>query len=511
MFLKYHLLRKKYFNGVKCMYIKKMYINGEWVESIGRNTREVINPYNSEIIALTTEGNEEDAICAIKAAKNSFYKDRQWRRMSAQNRADLLLKIADKIYEKRSVFAELETMNNGKPLREAEGDIDDGIHCFRYYAGLITKPYGGIYDVNDNFGQMHSYTVHEPIGVCAQITPWNFPFLMSVWKIAPALAAGNSIVFKPSTNTPLSAIALFEVFDEIGLPKGCVNLVLGSGTTVGNELAISNDVDMISFTGSTEVGQEIAKAASINLKKVGLELGGKSPNVIFADADLEGAVEWAMIGVFYNQGEVCSAGSRIIIEESLKDKFVHRLKERVNKMTIGNPMNNPDMGPLISKSHIKTVLDYIEKGKSEGATLICGGERYIEGECSNGFFVKPTIFDDCNRNMTIVKEEIFGPVVTIQTFKTEEEAIELANDTVYGLAGAVFTNDISRAMRVIKEIRAGITWVNAYNPTFNEAPWGGYKMSGCGRELGVHGLEEYQEIKQININLQPGIVGWYEN
>ena len=493
------------------MEIKKMYINGEWVEAKSKKTRKVINPANGEVIALTTEGDKEDVELAISAAKTSFYETGDWRRMNAQERADILLKIADIIDEYRDEFARLDSIDNGKPLREAEGDIDDGIHCFKYYAGLIKAPYGGVYDVNDGFGTMHSYTVHEPVGVVAQITPWNYPFLMAVWKLAPALAAGNSVVFKPSSNTPLSSIKLFEVFDEVGMPKGSCNLVLGSGGTVGEELSESKDVDMITFTGSTEVGQSIAKASVGNLKKIGLELGGKSPNVIFADADFEGAVEWAMIGIFFNQGEVCSAGSRIIIEESIKDKFVQRLKERAEAITIGNPLDNPDMGPLVSEDHMNKVLNYIEIGKKEGATLVCGGYRYTEGECAKGYYVKPTIFDNCTSDMTIVKEEIFGPVVTIQTFKTEEEAIRLANDTIYGLAGAVFTSDVSRALRVIKEIRAGITWINCYNPTFNEAPWGGYKMSGIGRELGVHGLEEYQEVKQININLTPGTVGWYEH
>ena len=319
------------------------------------------------------------------------------------------------------------------------------------------------------------------------------------------------MVFKPASNCVLSSIRLFEIFEEVGMPAGSCNLILGLGGTIGNELAENKDVDMVTFTGSTEVGQSIMRAAASNVKKIGLELGGKSPNVIFADADLEGAVEWAMIGIFLNQGEICSAGSRILVEESIKDQFVKRLAERANAITIGNPLENPDMGPLVSESHMKKVLAYIEKGKSEGATLVCGGERYTEGDCAKGYYVRPTIFDDCTDDMTIVKEEIFGPVVTVQTFKTEEEAIEMANNTPYGLAGAVFTADGSRALRVIKEIRAGITWINCYNPCFNEAPWGGYKMSGIGRELGVHGLEEYQEIKQININLNPGIVGWYEH
>lgn len=493
------------------MEIKQMYIDGSWTDGTAETMLDVVNPANGKIIAQVYESSPEDTNRAIAAAKKSFYVTREWRDMDSQARGDILLKLADAIEANLPELALLDTVDNGKPLREAEGDIDDGVHTFRYYAGLIKAPYGGVYDVNNNFGKMHSYTVHEPVGVCAQITPWNYPFLMAVWKLAPALAAGNSIVFKPSSDTVLSVIRLFELFEEAGLPAGTVNLVIGPGSTIGDILASSPDVDMITFTGSTAVGQSIMRSAAANVKKVGLELGGKSPNVIFADADFEGAVEWAMIGIFFNQGEVCSAGSRIIIEESIKDKFVKRLAERANAMTIGNPLDNPDMGPLISEKHMNRVLSYIEKGISEGAALVCGGERYTEGACAEGFFVRPTIFDNCTSDMTIVREEIFGPVVTIQTFCSEEEAVALANDTPYGLAGAVFTSDATRAMRVIKEIRAGITWINCYNPTFNEAPWGGYKMSGIGRELGIHGLEEYQEVKQINMNLTPGIVGWYEH
>ena len=490
---------------------KKLYIDGEWVEGTSGNILDCINPATAEVIAQVQEASITDAEAAIAAAKKSFYVVRDWRDMDSQTRGDLLLHVADLLEKNKEELARLDTMENGKPLREAECDIDDGIHCFRYYAGLIKTPFGGVYNVNNGFGEMHSYMVHEPVGVCAQITPWNYPFLMAVWKLAPALAAGNSVVFKPSSEAVLSCIRMFEIFEEAGIPKGAANLVIGPGSTIGNYLAESKDVDMITFTGSTAVGQKIMRAAAVNVKKIGLELGGKSPNIIFADADFEGAVEWAMIGIFFNQGEVCSAGSRIIIEESVKDKFVKRLAERANAMTIGNPMDNPDMGPLVSEKQMKTVLSYIEKGKAEGAVCVCGGERYTEGDCKKGYYVWPTIFDNCTSDMTIVREEIFGPVVTIQTFKTEEEAIAMANDTPYGLAGAVFTSDVSRAMRVIKEIRAGITWINCYNPTFNEAPWGGYKMSGIGRELGVHGLEEYQEVKQINQNLKPGIVGWYEH
>lgn len=486
----------------------KMYINGEWVK--GEKTFDAINPYDGSLIAKVYESSVDDAKKAIEAAKYSFYKDRTWRDMDSQTRGDYLLKIADEIEKDRDALARLESIDNGKPLREAECDIDDAIHNFRYYSSLIKTPHGGVYEVNEGFGKMHSYTVHEPTGVCALITPWNYPLLMGVWKIAPALAAGNSIIYKPSPYCVLTSIKLFEILERVGMPKGSVNLLLG-GADVGNELASSMDVDMVTFTGSTRAGQSVMKAAASNVKKIGLELGGKSPNVIFADADLEGAVEWAMIGIFFNQGQICSAGSRILVEESLHDKFVSRLKERAEAITLGNPLDNPDMGPIVNEIQMKRILDYIEIGKKEGAKLVCGGYKVEDGDLKKGYFIKPTIFDNCTSDMRIVKEEIFGPVVVVSTFKTEEEAIEMANDTPYGLAGAVFTSDGARALRVIKEIRAGITWINCYNPCFNEAPWGGYKMSGIGRELGVHGLEEYQEIKQININLNPGVLGWYKN
>lgn len=493
------------------MELQRMFIDGSWVEGSGGKSAPTYNPANGEILAMMTEGTAEDVQKAVAAAKKSFYETREWRDMDVQVRSDMILKIADAIEAEKDVFAKLDCLDLGKPLREAEADVDDAIHCFRYYAGAMKTPCGGYYEVNEGFGKMHTYTIHEPVGVCGLITPWNYPLLMGVWKLAPALAAGNSVVFKPSSNCVLSSVHLFEIFEKVDLPKGCANLVLGPGSVVGNTLAESEDVDMITFTGSTEVGQSIMRAAAGNIKKIGLELGGKSPNVIFADADLDGAVEWAMIGIFLNQGEVCAAGSRIILEKSIKDRFLEKLIKKTKAMTIGDPMKNPDIGPLVTEGHMKKVLDYIDKGVAEGAKLVCGGRRYTEGKCANGYYVLPTIFDGCTSDMTIVKEEIFGPVVTIQTFETEQEAIDLANETEYGLAGAVFTTDGARALRVIKEIRAGITWINCYNPTYNEAPWGGYKRSGIGRELGIHGLEEYQEVKQININLNPGTVGWYVN
>ena len=303
------------------METKLNYIGGKWVPAVSGKTREVLNPATGEVLALAADSGREDAKRAIAAAKDAFYGTGEWRRTNSQKKADTVWDIAVEMEKRKDRLAMLDTLNNGKPLREAEGDVDDAIHCFKYYAGLITKPYGGAYDVNENFGPMHCYTVHEPVGVCAQITPWNYPLLMAAWKLAPALAAGNSVVFKPASLTPLSTVELFDIFDIAGLPPGTANLVTGSGSSVGAEFAESRDVDMVVFTGSTAVGRSIAAAAAGNLKKVGLELGGKSPNVIFADADLEGAVEWAMIGIFFNQGEVCSAGSRIIIEESLHDRF----------------------------------------------------------------------------------------------------------------------------------------------------------------------------------------------
>lgn len=492
------------------MQIHRNYINGNWQPALAGGTRDVINPANGQILARVADSQVEDTKQAIAAARESFYGNGAWRRMSGPRRAELLFAVADGIKARAEELARIDAMNNGKPLREARADVDDAAACFSYYAGLIGKPQGGIYEVADGFGPMHAYSLHEPIGVCALITPWNYPLLMAAGKLAPALAAGNSVVFKPSELTPLSAVALFEIFEQVGLPAGAANLVLGTGPAAGHELAQSHDVDMITFTGSTRTGQAIATAAVGNLKKVGLELGGKSPNIVFADADLEGAVEWAMIGIFFNQGQVCSAGSRLLLEQSIADRFVARLAERAKAMTIGPGLDNPDLGAIVSQAQLDKVLGYIEAAQAQGARLVCGGTRYTEGDCAQGFFVRPTIFDQCRPDMDIVREEVFGPVVTVQTFETEAEAIAMANDTVYGLAGGVFTSDGARALRVMKELRAGITWINCYNPTFNEAPWGGYKMSGYGRDLGIYGLQEYQQVKQVNINLRPGAVGWYE-
>ncbi|CAM5790664.1 MULTISPECIES: aldehyde dehydrogenase family protein [Brevibacillus] len=487
--------------------VQKMYIDGQWVLGSDNQTREVINPANGEVIGLVTEGTRDDARKAVQAARRAFDKD-GWQESKARDRAALLHKIADLLEQRVEEFASLDTLNNGKPLRESRYDVSDAVNQFRYYAGLCTKPHGITYDVPD---EMQSMVVREPIGVVGQIIPWNYPLVMATQKIAPAIAAGCAIVIKPAEQTPLSLIRLFEIIDQVGFPPGVINLVLGAGETVGAELAENPLVDKVAFTGGTDTGIKIMKAAADTIKKVGLELGGKSPNIVFADADFETAVDYALYAIFANQGEVCSAGSRLLLEASIYDRFVEELVARAKTIKVGPGTDEEtEMGPLITEEHMNRVLSYIETGIKEGATLLCGGRRLMENGLDRGFFVEPTIFTNTTPDMRIVQEEIFGPVLVIQTFTAEEEAIELANGTRYGLAGAVFTSDVAKAHRVIRKLRAGITWINTYHPTYNEAPWGGYKQSGIGRELGTYGFEEYLEIKQINVNLQVEPSGWFQ-
>ncbi|MDP4097090.1 aldehyde dehydrogenase family protein [Paenibacillus sp. P96] len=490
------------------MAMLRMYIGGSWVEAASGETREIVNPANGEIIAQAAEGGVLDARVAIAEARRAF-DEGGWPETPAAERARLLFKLADSLEAEKEEFARLETLDSGKPLREAEGDVNDAIACFRYYAGLATKPHGQTYEVAD---PMQAVVIREPIGVCGQIVPWNYPLLMAAWKLAPALAAGNTVVFKPSEITPMTTVKLFELIERTGFPHGVANLVLGAGATVGHELAASADVDKIAFTGGTVTGRSIMQAASGNMKKISLELGGKSPNIVFADADFETAVEYAMFAIFAGQGQICAAGSRLLLEESIYERFMVRLVERTKRIIIGSGLDEgTEMGPLVSEAHLQKVLSYIELGKEEGATLVCGGERLIHGEYGKGYFLQPTIFTDTKPDMRIVQEEIFGPVLVVQTFQDEAEAIRLANDTIYGLAGAVFTNNGARAQRVARKLRAGITWINTYHPTYNEAPWGGYKQSGIGRELGTFGYEAYTEVKQINTSLQVEPLGWYRN
>ena len=483
-----------------------MFLNGAWVEAVESGTREILNPATNEVIARAADGDERDADLAIRHARKAF-DEGPWPQMRAPERASYLFKLADLIDQHAEEIAMLETRNNGKPLREAKYDVADGAACFRYYAGLITKPLGQTYEVSDP--NIQSMVVREPIGVCGQIIPWNYPLLMAAWKLAPGLAAGNCCILKAAEATPITAVKLFELIAEAGFPPGAAQLVLGPGPIVGQALAASMLVDKIAFTGGTATGRKVMTAATGNIKKVTLELGGKSPNIIFADADFEVAIEFAMFGIFAGQGEVCSAGSRLLLERSVADRFLSRLAEAAGKIVVGDGLDpKTEMGPLITHHHLERVLGYIDAGKSEGAELLCGGER-LTGALARGNFLAPTIFGNTRPEMTIVREEIFGPVLAVQLFDTEEEAIRLANDTVYGLAGGVFTSDPGKGLRVLRKLRAGITWLNTYHPTFNEAPWGGYKQSGIGRELGTFGLDAYLETKQININLVPQRLNWF--
>jgi betaine-aldehyde dehydrogenase len=482
-----------------------MYVDGRWMLAQDGATRELVNPANGEPVATVAEGAHADAELAIRAARKAF-DEGPWATTNASDRAALLLKVADAVDAHRDEFVRIDTLNNGKPLRECEYDAIDAANCFRYYAGLATKPHGQTFDVP---AASQSFTVREPIGVCGQIVPWNYPLLMAVWKLAPALAAGNVCVLKPAELTPLSALRLAAIFEELEFPAGVVNVVLGAGAEVGNAIAASALVDKIAFTGGTKTGRSVMQAAVSNLKKISLELGGKSPNIVFADANFDTAVDYALFGIYANAGQVCSAGSRLLLEKSLHDRFVARLVERAKKIRVGDGFDpNTEMGPIVSPVHRERVESYIKVGREEGARLLCGGKR-LGGALANGNFIEPTIFDDTNPNMRIVQEEIFGPVLVVQTFENEADAIRIANDTIYGLAGAVFTEDVGKAHRIIRRLRAGITWINTYHPTYNEAPWGGYKQSGFGRELGTYGYDAYTEVKQINVNLDVVPSGWF--
>lgn len=481
-----------------------LYINGEWKS--GASERKLINPADGSVLTTVAEASKEQVEEAIKAARKAF-DEGDWRKTTAADRAAILFKIAEKIEEHAEELAELETLNAGKPLREAQYDVADSANCFRYYAGLATKPSGQSIEVP---APSVTSVVREPIGVCGQIIPWNYPLLMAAWKLAPALAAGNTLILKPSELTPLTAVRLGEIIAELGLPKGVVNIVLGDGKA-GSVLAESPLVDKVAFTGSVATGKKVATAAISNLKKVTLELGGKSPMVVFDDFDIDTAVDYALFAIYCHAGQVCSAGSRLIVDEKIHDQFVKKMVERAKQIIVGPGLDSTtEMGPLVSKTQMDRVLEYIEVGKKEGAKLETGGEQVKGKELEGGYYVQPTLFTNVKPEMRIVQEEIFGPVVVVQKFKNEEEAVKLANGTDFGLAGAVFTNDITRAQRFVKQLRAGITWVNGYHSTFNECPWGGYKQSGWGRELGTFGLDAYTEVKQVNINLEPNPVGWFE-
>jgi aldehyde dehydrogenase (NAD+) len=471
-------------------------INNRWVPSESGKTFATINPSTGEEICQVAEADAADVDKAVAAARAAFDQG-PWKKMKASERGRLLYRLADLIEQNADQLARLETLDNGKPLSIAKAvDVTKTIACYRYFAGWADKVQGKTIPIDGDF---FCYTRHEPIGVIGQIIPWNYPLLMQAWKLAPALATGNTIVMKPAEQTPLSALRLGELIVEAGFPEGVVNLLPGFGPTAGAAIARHMDVDKVAFTGSTEVGRLIMEAAAkSNLKRISLELGGKSPNIIFADTDLDDAVEGAHLGLFVNQGQSCCAGSRVFVEKAIYDEFVEKSIARARKRRVGDPLDpRTDQGPQVSASQFDRIMGYIESGKREGATLACGGERVGD----RGYFIQPTVFADVRDEMRVAREEIFGPVMSIIPFNDMDEVIARANHTTYGLAAGVWTRDIKKAHAVANSMRAGTVWVNCYHVLDTRAPFGGYKQSGMGRELGEYGLQQYTEVKTVTLKL----------
>jgi betaine-aldehyde dehydrogenase len=487
--------------------VPNLYIDGAWVSGASGATSEVVNPSDGTVVATVDIADDADVQRAIAAARRAFDAT-DWPRTPAADRADLLTRTADLIERDRDRIARAETLNTGKALRESEYDVDDVVKVFRYYARLACADPTRVVDVDNP--DVISRIVHEPLGVCGLIGPWNYPLLQISWKVAPAIAAGNTMIVKPASLTPMTTIILVELLAEAGVPAGVVNLVLGPGGRVGEALAASRDVDMVSLTGGLDAGRRILAASAVNVKRVALELGGKSPNIVFADADFETAVDNALTAAFVHSGQVCSAGCRLIVEDSIHDRFVEELGRRAERIRVGPGLDErTETGALISADHRAKVERYIRIGIDEGARLVTGGGRPTEPGLQAGFYLRPTVFADCTADMTIIREEIFGPVVTVERFTTEDEAVRFGNDTTYGLSGAVWTADPARAQRVAGRLRHGTVWINDYNTYIPQAEWGGFKQSGIGRELGPTGLDEYREIKHVYENTKPGPTGWF--
>ena len=487
--------------------MSSLYIDGQWTSAASGATSPVVNPYDASTLQSVDVADDADVQRAISVARRAFDAT-DWPWLAPVERAAVLTRTAEILVRDLESIALDETMNTGKALRESRIDVEDVVKVFRYYAALADKEAGRL--VATESPTAISRIVHEPIGVCALIGPWNYPLLQIAWKVAPALAAGNTVVVKPAQVTPLTTIRLVRALEEAGVPKGVVNLVLGPGGRVGQALAESPDVDMISVTGGTEAGRSIMAAASGNVKRVALELGGKSPNIIFADADFETAVDNALTGAFVHSGQVCSAGCRVIVEAPMYDDLVAELARRADRIRLGSGLDETtETGPLISAEHRAKVERYVAFGIEDGARLVAGGRRPDEPELARGFFYRPTVFADADRRMRIVRDEIFGPVVTVERFTTEEEAIALGNDTTYGLSGAVWTQDAGRGQRVAGRLRHGTVWINDYNVYLPQAEWGGFGQSGIGRELGPMGLDEYREAKHIYQNTAPGPGHWF--
>jgi acyl-CoA reductase-like NAD-dependent aldehyde dehydrogenase len=476
---------------------QKLFIDGEWKDPISQESYPTVNPATEEAICQISKGGVKDVDAAVRSARKAF-DEGEWSKMEARDREKILWKIGELIDENVDELAYLETVDMGKPIRESKNvDVPFVADVFRYYAGWATKVHG---DTVPGRGGHFAFTLREPLGVVGAITPWNFPILLTAWKVAPALAMGCSIVHKPASATPLTALKLAEICREAGLPKGALNVVTGPGGAVGDALVTHPMVDKIAFTGSTSVGVGVMQKAAPSVKKVTMELGGKSPLVVFADADLKAAAAGAIVAIFYNKGEVCAAGSRLFVERKVHDQLLELLVDRAKKLNIGDPLDpNTRMGPVAMKSQQDSVMGYIEKGKAEGAKVATGGKTdKVNGK---GFFVHPTIMTGATNDMTIAREEIFGPVLTVIPFDTPEEALKLANETVYGLASGVYTNDIAKAHKFARGLKAGTVWINMYNLYDPSVPFGGYKQSGFGRELGEAALEGYTQTKSVWVNL----------
>ncbi|MBM9619825.1 aldehyde dehydrogenase family protein [Streptomyces zhihengii] len=486
-----------------------IHVGGEWRAAVSGATREIIDPVDANVFAVVSEGDVADTDDAVAAARAAF-DDGSWPRTPAADRAALLRRVAGLLERDRERIGALESRDAGKTLEEGRVDVDCVRDAFLYFADLLAAESGGrVVDAGSD--DIHSVVVHEPVGVCALITPWNYPLLQASWKIAPALAAGNTFVVKPSEITPLTTVVLVELLMEAGLPLGAANIVTGPGATVGARLAEHPDVDLVSFTGGLVSGVKVAKAAAEGVKKVALELGGKNPNVVFADAcatdeGFDTAVDQALNAAFIHSGQVCSAGSRLIVEESVRERFVTELARRAERIRLGRGTDEGvECGPLVSAAQLAKTEDFVASALREGAVLRAGGEK-PEGP---GFFYRPTVLDHCHRDMRVIREEVFGPVLTVETFTTEDEAVALANDTEYGLAGGVWSADTARARRVAARLRHGTVWINDFHPYLPQAEWGGFGKSGTGRELGPTGLAEYRESKHVYENLAPRPVRWF--
>ncbi|MEV0737200.1 aldehyde dehydrogenase family protein [Streptomyces sp. NPDC050549] len=496
---------------------KTIHAGGEWLEAVSGATREIIDPADALPFAVVAEGDEKDTDIAVAAARAAFDGGAgAWPRTPVAERAALLRRVADLLVRDRERLGLLESRDAGKTVEEGRVDIDCVADAFRYFADLVAAEAPGRV-VDAGTPDVHSVVVYEPVGVCALITPWNYPLLQASWKIAPALAAGNTFVVKPSEITPLTTIALIDLLVEAGLPSGAANIVTGPGHTVGARLAEHPDVDLVSFTGGLVSGTKVAQAAAVTVKKVALELGGKNPNVVFADAcateeGFDTAVDQALNAAFIHSGQVCSAGARLIVEETVRERFVAELARRAAKIRLGRGTEDGvECGPLVSEQQRAKTESYVAGALAEGAVLRSGGRRPEPSATrpATGYFYEPTVLDQCHREMTVVREEVFGPVLTVETFRTEDEAVALANDTEYGLAGAVWTTDAGRARRVAGRLRHGTVWINDFHPYLPQAEWGGFGKSGVGRELGPAGLAEYREAKHVYQNLAPGPVRWF--